>query len=122
MDPGHQANPQREAAGEGRVRSSKTLNETLIKALIVFKEQVVTFSQPCSYTFIDSPSSILRASAAACAAPTGLSLRQRLFHSLLEAPEAPTAPLDITHTPTAQELLAHRVLQGLEEEKVESNR
>ncbi|XP_073329353.1 germinal-center associated nuclear protein [Pagrus major] len=61
-------------------------------------------------------------SAAACAAPTSLSLRQRLFHSLLEPLEAPTAPLDITHTPTAQELLAHRVLQSLEEEKAESKR
>ncbi|XP_044071482.1 germinal-center associated nuclear protein [Siniperca chuatsi] len=62
------------------------------------------------------------ASAAACATPSSLSLRQRLFHSLMEPLEAPTAPLDITHTPTAQELLAHKVLQSLEEEKAESNR
>ncbi|XP_076603708.1 germinal-center associated nuclear protein [Chaetodon auriga] len=61
-------------------------------------------------------------SAAAFATPTGLALRQRLFHSLVEPLEAPTAPLDITHTPTAQELLAHKVLQSLEEEKAESKR
>ncbi|XP_040004702.1 germinal-center associated nuclear protein [Xiphias gladius] len=58
----------------------------------------------------------------ACAPPTGLSLRQRLFHTLAEPLEAPTAPLDITHTPTAQELLAHKVLQSLAEEKAESKR
>ncbi|XP_041806149.1 germinal-center associated nuclear protein isoform X2 [Chelmon rostratus] len=61
-------------------------------------------------------------SVAACATPTSLSLRQRLFSSLVEPLEAPTAPLDITHTPTAQELLAHKVLQSLEEEKAESKR
>ncbi|XP_027138252.1 germinal-center associated nuclear protein isoform X2 [Larimichthys crocea] len=61
-------------------------------------------------------------SAAACATPTGLSLRQRLFHSLVEPLKAPPAPLDITHTPTAQELLAHKVLQSLEKEKAESKR
>lgn len=60
--------------------------------------------------------------AAACAAPSTPALRQRLFHSLLEPQEAQTAPLDITHTPTPQELLVHRVLQGLEEEKAESRR
>lgn len=62
------------------------------------------------------------ASAAACATPTSVSLRQRLFHSLVEPLEATMAPLDITHTPTAQELLAHKVLQSLEEEKAESKR
>ncbi|KAM9347509.1 germinal-center associated nuclear protein [Symphorus nematophorus] len=62
------------------------------------------------------------ASAAACATRHSVSLRQRLFHSLLEPLEATTAPLDITHTPTAQELLAHKVLQSLEEEKAESKR
>ncbi|XP_070770765.1 germinal-center associated nuclear protein [Enoplosus armatus] len=62
------------------------------------------------------------ASAAACATSTSLALRQRLFHSLMEPLEAPAAPLDITHTPTAQELLAHKVLQSLEEEKAESKR
>ncbi len=60
--------------------------------------------------------------AAACVTPTSVSLRQRLFHAVEEPVEAPTAPLDITHTPTAQELLAHRVLQSLEEEKAESKR
>ncbi|XP_035860182.1 germinal-center associated nuclear protein isoform X2 [Sander lucioperca] len=62
------------------------------------------------------------AGAAACAMPSSLSLRQRLFHSVAEPLEAPTAPLDITHTPTAQELLAHTVLQSLEKEKAESKR
>ncbi|XP_017164946.1 germinal-center associated nuclear protein [Poecilia reticulata] len=53
------------------------------------------------------------------------SLRQKLFHSRVEAPEGPEAappPLDITHTPSTEELLAHRVLQSLEEEKAESRR
>ncbi|XP_032423660.1 germinal-center associated nuclear protein isoform X2 [Xiphophorus hellerii] len=55
-------------------------------------------------------------------------LRQKLFHSQVEAPGAPEDPgappplLDITHTPSAEELLAHRVLQNLEEEKAESRR
>lgn len=62
------------------------------------------------------------ASEAAHAPPSSLSLRQRLFHSVVEPLEAPTALLDITHTPSAQELLAHRVLQSLEEEKAESKR
>ncbi|XP_042351006.1 germinal-center associated nuclear protein [Plectropomus leopardus] len=62
------------------------------------------------------------AGAAASATPSSLSLRQRLFHSLVEPLKAPTAPLDITHTPTAQELLAHKVFQTLEEEKAESKR
>ncbi|XP_041663549.1 germinal-center associated nuclear protein isoform X2 [Cheilinus undulatus] len=63
-----------------------------------------------------------RASAAACAPSYSLSLRQNLFHSQLEPLEAPTSPLDITHTPSSEELLAHRVLQSLEEEKAESKR
>ncbi|XP_068428671.1 germinal-center associated nuclear protein isoform X2 [Clinocottus analis] len=62
------------------------------------------------------------ADAAACATPSSLVLRQRLFTSLVEPVEAPTAPLDITHTPTAQELLAHNLLNSLEEEKSESKR
>ncbi|XP_028289454.1 germinal-center associated nuclear protein isoform X2 [Parambassis ranga] len=61
-------------------------------------------------------------SAATFTAPSGSSLRQRLFHSLVESVEAPTPSLDITHTPTAQELLAHNVQQSLEEEKAESKR
>ncbi|XP_034417060.1 germinal-center associated nuclear protein [Cyclopterus lumpus] len=59
------------------------------------------------------------AGAAACATPSSLSLRQRLFDSLVEPAEA---PLDITHTPTAQELLSHKLLKSLEEEKAESQR
>ncbi|XP_040912782.1 germinal-center associated nuclear protein [Toxotes jaculatrix] len=62
------------------------------------------------------------ASAAAFSTPTSLSLRQRLFHSLAEPVVASAAPLDISHTPTAQELLTHKVLQSLEEEKAESRR
>ncbi|XP_024661247.2 germinal-center associated nuclear protein [Maylandia zebra] len=61
-------------------------------------------------------------SAAAYATPTTATLRQRLFHSLVEPVEATSAPLDITHTPTPPELLAHKVLQSLEEEKAESKR
>ncbi|TNN38931.1 Germinal-center associated nuclear protein [Liparis tanakae] len=62
------------------------------------------------------------ADAAACATPSSLSLRQRLFDSVVEPGEAPAAPLDITHTPTAPELLAHKFLKSLDEEKAESKR
>ncbi|XP_029967911.1 germinal-center associated nuclear protein [Salarias fasciatus] len=62
-------------------------------------------------------------SAAASYTPSSQQLRQRLFHSGLELLEAPAAgPMDITHTATAQELLAHRVLEDLEEEKAKSQR
>ena len=66
--------------------------------------------------------SILRASAAACATPSRLSLKQNLFHSCLEPLEALTPLLDISNTPTEQELLVHKVLQSLEDEKTESKR
>ncbi|KAK1902941.1 Germinal-center associated nuclear protein [Dissostichus eleginoides] len=49
-----------------------------------------------------------------------LSIRQRLFDNL--TPETTAAPLDITHTPTAGELLAHNVLQSLKREKAASQR
>lgn len=65
---------------------------------------------------------LIRVSEAARPTPTTASLRQRLFHTLVEPVWAPSATLDITHTPTAQELLAHKVLQNLEEEKAESKR
>lgn len=85
-------------------------------------EDMIRFIVWRGQCFIFSPSSILRASAAACAAPPSLSIKQRLFQSLAEPLEAAAAPLDITHTPTAQELLAHKVLRSLEEEKTESKR
>ncbi|XP_029315303.1 germinal-center associated nuclear protein [Cottoperca gobio] len=62
------------------------------------------------------------AGAAASATPSSLSLRQRLFHSLVDPLKGTTAPLDITHIPTAPELLAHKVLQSLKKEKAESKR
>ncbi|KAM9710737.1 germinal-center associated nuclear protein [Menidia menidia] len=63
-----------------------------------------------------------KAGSATCAPSDSLSVRQRLFHSLAECVEAPAAPLDISHTPTAQELQAFKVLQSLREEKAESQR
>ncbi|KAF3842809.1 hypothetical protein F7725_001658 [Dissostichus mawsoni] len=60
------------------------------------------------------------AGAAASGPPSSLSIRQRLFDNL--TPETTAAPLDITHTPTAGELLAHNVLQSLEREKAASQR
>ncbi|XP_056884180.1 germinal-center associated nuclear protein isoform X1 [Takifugu flavidus] len=57
----------------------------------------------------------------ACAVPSRLSFGQEAFHSLVELAETSTAFLD-THTPTAQELLGHRVLQSLDEERRESQR
>ncbi|CAN9497974.1 unnamed protein product [Ophioblennius macclurei] len=63
------------------------------------------------------------ANAAACYTPSNQLLRQRLFHGGKELPgAAPEAALDITHTATAQELLAHQVLKDLEKEKAESQR
>ncbi|KAM8856581.1 germinal-center associated nuclear protein [Spinachia spinachia] len=62
------------------------------------------------------------ADAAACATPSSVSLRQRLFSSLVEPLEEPAAQLDITHTPTAPELVAHKVLRSLEKETAESKR
>ncbi|XP_061579845.1 germinal-center associated nuclear protein [Cololabis saira] len=61
-------------------------------------------------------------STTACAPSDNFSVRQKLFPSRVEPVTAPKAPLDITHTPTAQELLAHKVLQSIEEEKAESQR
>lgn len=100
------------------------LNETLMKVLLVFKihKSKHKYSSFDLFLSSSSPSSILRVSAAACALSTSLSLKKRLFYSLVEPLEAPTPLLDITHTPTAQELLAHKVLQSLEEEKTESKR
>lgn len=87
---------------------------TLVKVLLVFKVHKNKHKH--------SPSSLLRVSAAASAPPTSLSPRKSLFHSLVEPHESPTPLLDISHTPTAEELLAHKVHQSLEEEKTESKR
>uniref|UniRef100_A0A8C6NZW1 Germinal-center associated nuclear protein n=2 Tax=Nothobranchius furzeri TaxID=105023 RepID=A0A8C6NZW1_NOTFU len=59
---------------------------------------------------------------AAHAPPAGPTLRQRLFHSLVEPAESSPTPLDITHTPTTEEQLAHKVLQNMERERAESRR
>ncbi|XP_037543110.1 germinal-center associated nuclear protein [Nematolebias whitei] len=56
----------------------------------------------------------------ACSPSPSLPLRQRLFHSVVKPADVSSPPQDITHTPTAEELLAHRVLQNLEEERAES--
>ncbi|XP_057684683.1 germinal-center associated nuclear protein [Corythoichthys intestinalis] len=61
-------------------------------------------------------------SSAACATPDSLSIRQKLFSSVLEPAEAREAPLDISHTATALEALTHKVFRTLEEEKAESLR
>ncbi|KAM9776294.1 germinal-center associated nuclear protein [Syngnathus typhle] len=55
-------------------------------------------------------------SSATCTTPNQLTVRHRLFPSVLEA------PLDVSHTPTALEALTHKVFQTLEEEKTESRR
>ncbi|XP_035985723.1 germinal-center associated nuclear protein-like [Fundulus heteroclitus] len=62
------------------------------------------------------------ATQAPCAPPPAPSPRQRLFQSSVEAPGAPRPRLDVTHSPSAEELLAHKVLQSLEEEQAESKR
>ncbi|KAM9804598.1 germinal-center associated nuclear protein [Neosynchiropus ocellatus] len=49
-------------------------------------------------------------------------LRQKLFHSVLESLETPTPQLDVSHTPTPDEALAHKVLQEIKEEKAENKR
>lgn len=48
-------------------------------------------------------------------------LRQRLFQSVLEVPERPSE-LDLTHTPSTQELLPQRLLSSIEKEKAHSQR
>ncbi|XP_035984698.1 germinal-center associated nuclear protein-like [Fundulus heteroclitus] len=62
------------------------------------------------------------ATQASCAPPPAPSPRQRLLQSSVEAPGAPMPRLDVTHSPSAEELLAHKVLQSLEEEQAESKR
>ncbi|XP_061520847.1 germinal-center associated nuclear protein [Phycodurus eques] len=61
-------------------------------------------------------------SSSACPTPNSLPVRQILFPSLLEPLEAQEAPLDISHTPKAVEVLTHKVFQTLEEEKAQSRR
>uniref|UniRef100_A0A4W5P0G4 Germinal-center associated nuclear protein n=1 Tax=Hucho hucho TaxID=62062 RepID=A0A4W5P0G4_9TELE len=62
------------------------------------------------------------------ASPGGLAafppLRQKLFRSLVDWPErsAPCHTLDITHTPSPRDLLPHKVLHGLQEERAHSQR
>ncbi|XP_058479087.1 germinal-center associated nuclear protein [Solea solea] len=62
------------------------------------------------------------ACAAACITPSSQSLRQRLFHNVVETPESLAAPMDVSHTPTAQERMTHKLLQSIEDEKAESKR
>ncbi|XP_077363553.1 germinal-center associated nuclear protein isoform X2 [Festucalex cinctus] len=57
-----------------------------------------------------------------CTTPHNLTIKQNLFPSVLEPLEAQEAPLDISHTPTAVEVLSHKVFQTLEEEKAETKR
>uniref|UniRef100_A0A8C7GGN7 Germinal-center associated nuclear protein n=1 Tax=Oncorhynchus kisutch TaxID=8019 RepID=A0A8C7GGN7_ONCKI len=62
------------------------------------------------------------------ASPGGLAalppLRQKLFRSLVDRPDrfAPCHTLDITHTPSLRDLLPHKVLHGLQEERAHSQR
>ncbi|CAB1346720.1 unnamed protein product [Coregonus sp. 'balchen'] len=62
------------------------------------------------------------------ASPGGLAalppLRQKLFRSLVDRPDrpAPCHTLDITHTPSPRDLLPHKVLHGLQEERAHSQR
>uniref|UniRef100_A0A6Q2X0U9 Germinal-center associated nuclear protein n=1 Tax=Esox lucius TaxID=8010 RepID=A0A6Q2X0U9_ESOLU len=54
-----------------------------------------------------------------------LPIRQKLFQSLADGPEqtvASSATVDITHTPSPRELLPHKVLHGLQEERALSQR
>lgn len=57
----------------------------------------------------------------ACAIPTRLSFSPEAFRSIGKPEESRIASLGI-HTPSAQEMLGHRVLQSLEEEKKEHQR
>ncbi|CAJ1078722.1 germinal-center associated nuclear protein isoform X1 [Xyrichtys novacula] len=62
------------------------------------------------------------ASAAAYSPPSSLSLRKNLFHSFPGPREDSMTPLDITHTPSSQELKVHRFRKSLKEETAESKR
>lgn len=53
--------------------------------------------------------------------PPTRSPRQKLFQSHIEMNESPSV-LDITHTPTPQELLPHRLLSSIQQEKVQSQK
>ncbi|RVE58447.1 hypothetical protein OJAV_G00209450 [Oryzias javanicus] len=59
---------------------------------------------------------------AACATSDTFSLRQKLFHTPLDADEASATPLDITHVPTIVERKGHTFVQSMEEETAESKR
>uniref|UniRef100_A0A673YSM1 Germinal-center associated nuclear protein n=1 Tax=Salmo trutta TaxID=8032 RepID=A0A673YSM1_SALTR len=50
--------------------------------------------------------------------------RQKLFRSLVDRPDrfTPCHTLDITHTPSPRDLLPHKVLHGLQEERAHSQR
>ncbi|XP_062390501.1 germinal-center associated nuclear protein [Sardina pilchardus] len=48
-------------------------------------------------------------------------LRQQLFQSVMEVQETPPE-LDLTHTPSARDLLPQRLLSGIEQEKAHSQR
>lgn len=89
---------------------------------------MVPFKQTCFRLVIQKVDSsarrlftFLRMGSVACAIPSRLSFGQEECHSLVELAEPSAASLD-TLTPTAQELLGHRVLQSLDEERRESQR
>ncbi|XP_061679793.1 germinal-center associated nuclear protein [Syngnathoides biaculeatus] len=58
----------------------------------------------------------------ACATPTSPLVRQMLSPSVLEPLEAQEAPVDISHTAKAVEVLTHKVFQTLQEETAQSRR
>uniref|UniRef100_A0A8C7PY41 Germinal-center associated nuclear protein n=1 Tax=Oncorhynchus mykiss TaxID=8022 RepID=A0A8C7PY41_ONCMY len=76
----------------------------------------------------DSPGGLAALSPFFRASPGGLAalppLRQKLFRSLVDRPDrfAPCHTLDITHTPSLRDLLPHKVLHGLQEERAHSQR
>ncbi|XP_017285867.1 germinal-center associated nuclear protein isoform X2 [Kryptolebias marmoratus] len=81
-----------------------------------------TWTQAIEQTHREKQQESNGAADGACSRSPSLRLGRRLFHGPEDAAEASTPQLDITHSPTAEELLAHRVLQNLEEEKAESRR
>lgn len=111
-----------------RIEEGKKRQMTSFSYLYVYYYQITSLfgftTTALSFLSLSKSSSsvVIRVSEAACTTFSSFSLRKKLFHSEMEPLDAATAPQDITHTPTPQELLAHKVLQSLEEEKTESKR
>ncbi|XP_060732789.1 germinal-center associated nuclear protein [Tachysurus vachellii] len=94
-----------------------------------YKEELKDFPPPVSWvaavnrTHMEKQQNTVRSNMISTLplTPAALFPRQRLFESLIEAEEKPSM-LDISHTPSPQELLPQRLLSGIQQEKAQSQR